>query len=74
MAEVGIPNFDFMMEGRVNTLDDCFPDMEKITYGTRVIAKLVDDQSCDLPRYSSICQDLLQRNRTVLSESCKTPE
>ena len=72
--DLGIPNLDFMIEGRVSTLDDCFPDMEKITYGTRVIAKLVDDQSCDLPRYSSVCQDLLQRNRTVLSESCKTPK
>ena len=42
--DMGIPNFDFMA-GKVSTLDDCFPDMEKIAYGARVIAKLVDDQS-----------------------------
>ena len=70
--DLGIPNFDFMMEGRVSTLDECFPNMDKIDYGARVIAKLVDDESCDDPRYSSICQDLMQQNRTVLEESCET--
>ena len=70
--DMGIPNFDFMMAGKVSTLDDCFPDMEKIAYGARVIAKLVDDQSCDDARYSSICQEALQENRTVSIESCQT--
>ena len=70
--DLGVPNFDFMMEGKVSTLDECFPNMDKIDYGARVIAKLVDDQSCDDPKYSSICQDLMQQNRTVLEESCET--
>ena len=70
--DLGIPNFDFMMEGKVSTLDECFSDMEKIDYGARVIAKLVDDQSCDDPKYSSICEEAMQQNRTVLEESCET--
>ena len=70
--DMGIPNFDVMTEGKVSTLDECFPDMEKIEYGARVIAKLVDDQSCDDARYSSICQEALQENRTVSVESCHT--
>ena len=70
--DMGIPNFDVMTEGKVSTLDECFPDMEKIEYGARVIAKLVDDQSCDDARYSSICQEALQENRTVSVESCQT--
>ena len=70
--DLGIPNFDFMMEGKVNTLDECFPNMDKIDYGARVIAKLVDDQSCDDPKYSSICQEAMQQNRTVLEEQCET--
>ena len=70
--DIGIPNLDFMMEGKVSTLDDCFPDMEKIEYGARVIVKLVDDQSCDDARYSFMCQEALQENRTVSIESCLT--
>ena len=70
--DMGIPNFDFMMAGKVSTLDECFPDMGKIDYGARVVAKLVDDQSCDDARYSSICQEALQENRTVSVESCQT--
>merc|ERR1739844_791650 len=69
----GIPNFDFMMEGRVSTLDDCFPEMEKITYGARVVAKLVDDQSCDVPKYSAICEEMLQKNRTIFEGSWQSP-
>ena len=69
---MGIPNFDFMMAGKVNTLDECFSGMGKIAYGARVIAKLVDDQSCDDARYNSICQETLQANRTVSIEACQT--
>ena len=46
--------------------------MEKIDYGARVIAKLVDDEPCDNPEYDSICQEAMQQNRTVLEESCET--
>ena len=70
--DMGIPNFDFMMEGKVSTLDDCFSNMEKIDYGASVIAKLVDDQSCDDPKFSHICEEAMQQNRTVLEESCET--
>ena len=70
----GIPNFDFMMEGRVSTLDDCFPQMEKITYGARIIARIVDDQPCDVPKYNAICEEAIQNNRTVFEESCQNPK
>ena len=69
----GLPNLDFMADGMVSTMDDCFADMEKITYGARVIAKLVDDKSCDAPEYESICQELLAQNRTIFEQDCRTP-
>ena len=68
----GMPNWDFMMVGRVSTMDDCFSDMEKVTYGTRVLAKVVDDKSCDEPEYKSICQTLIEQNRTVIQDTCQS--
>ena len=68
----GLPNLDFMMEGRVNTMDDCFTDMDKVIYGARVKAKLVDDQPCDDPKYESICQEAIEQNRMILQDSCET--
>ena len=70
----GIPNFDFMMDGRVSTLDECFSRMEKITYGTRIIAKLVEDEPCDVPKYNEVCEEAIQNNRIVFEESCETPK
>ena len=68
----GMPNLDFMrME--VSTMSDCFGDMPVISYGARVIAKVVDDQDCEDPRYKSICEELENQNRTVTEETCFTP-
>ena len=71
--DLGLPNLDFMVDGMTSTLDDCFDDMQKIMYGSRVITKLIDDESCDDPRYESICQDLIAQNRIVSEENCQTP-
>ena len=71
--DLGIPNLDFMMEGKVSTMDDCFTDMKKTTYGVRVRAKLVDDVDCDDARYSSICKEVMDENRIIFEENCETP-
>ena len=68
----GLPNLDFMVEDMVSTMDECFDDMEKVTYGSRVIAKLVDDQPCDDPQYATICQEAMDRNNVIFEENCKS--
>ena len=70
--DLGLPNLDSMVDGMASTLDDCFDDMEKITYGARVLAKIVDDASCDEPRYESICQSLIAENRVVPQNRCQS--
>ena len=69
----GLPNFDFMIEDMISTIDQCFNDMEKVTYGSRVLAKLVDDESCDDPKYKDLCQDAMNQNRIVFEDDCLTP-
>ena len=69
----GFPNMDFMIEDQVSTMDDCFDDMEKVVYGSRVRATLVDDASCDDPTYEQICKLLIGENRMVFEEDCKSP-
>ena len=67
----GLPNLDFMrME--VATMDDCFGDMQKVTYGARVDAKIVDDVPCEDPNYQDICKDLEQENKIVMEDSCSS--
>ena len=69
--DLGLPNLDFMIEDQVNTMNDCFGDMANVLYGARVRAKLVDDESCDDPRYRKICQELIEQNRMLVEESCE---
>lgn len=69
----GLPNIDLMIDGKVSTMDDCFDDMEKVVYGGRILAKLVDDESCDNPKYEKMCQDLINEDRMLLEENCETP-
>ena len=69
----GLPNLDSMVEDTISTMDQCFDDMEKVTYGSRILAKLVDDQPCDDPRYAAICQEEMDKNRIILEEDCQTP-
>ena len=69
----GLPNLDFMIEGQVSTMDDCFDDMEKVTYGSRVQSKLVDDVSCDDPRYQAMCQEIENEGRVLEEENCISP-
>ena len=60
-------------QNQVDTYDDCFQDKEKITYGARVIAKLVNDSSCDDPRYRGICQELSIQNKIIFEDDCQSP-
>ena len=68
----GFPNLDFTIEGEVSTMDDCFSDMEKVVYGSRIKVKIVDDESCDDPKYENICQEAINQNRILLEENCKS--
>ena len=70
--DLGLPNLDFMVEDTVSTMDQCFPEMEKVTYGSRVLAKLVDDQPCDDPRYDSICKEAMDIDRVIFEEDCNS--
>lgn len=56
---------------RVRTMDDCFPDINKITYGSRILVRLVDDQPCDAPRFSAFCDDLFRTDRVIMQETCE---
>ena len=61
-----------MMNLRVQTMSDCFGEIPEIMYGSRVLTKIVDDQSCDDPRYQKECQDLMDQNRVIDMDRCET--
>ena len=63
---------DYLIQGQVNTMDDCFNDMVKVTYGIRVLAKLVDDQSCEDVRYQAMCQQQVLQNRVIFEDECRS--
>ena len=69
---LGLPNMDYMIQGQITTMDDCFDDMLKVTYGSRVLAKLVNDQPCDDVRYQNICQEMSSQNRVLFEEDCQS--
>ena len=58
----------------VQTMSDCFGNMREVEYGARVLAKIVRDGSCDDPEYQQICQDLMDENRVIEGENCRTSE
>ena len=61
-----------MMNLDVQTMSDCFEEMREVTYGTRVLAKIVRDQPCDDPQYQEICQKQFSENRVIEEENCRT--
>ena len=63
-----------MMNLDVQTMSDCFGNMREVEYGARVLAKIVRDGSCEDPKYQQICQDLLNENRVIEEENCRTSE
>ena len=69
---LGLPNMDYpTYEKVVTTMDQCFQDMDNVTYGSRVIVKLVDDQPCSDPKYESICEEQMNQNRVLYEEDCQ---
>ena len=62
------------MNLEVQTMSDCFGEMHQVTYGARVLAKIVNDQSCDDPQYHDICKEVMNEGRIVEQERCTTPE
>ena len=71
--DLGLPNTDFLTRGRVSTLDDCFRDMSKAKYGSRVRVKILDDVSCENFRYQNICEELIEQNLVLYEEDCRSP-
>ena len=61
-----------MMNLGVQTMADCFGEIRKVMYGARTLAKIVDDQSCDDPKYQQECQDLMDRDRIIQKDQCQT--
>jgi hypothetical protein len=59
-----------MMNLGVQTMSDCFGEMPKVMYGARVLAKIVDDQSCDDPKYQQVCQEVMDQNRVIDEDGC----
>ena len=62
-----------LMNISVETIDDCFQDMTKLQYGARVLIKVADDESCEDPRYSDTCKELLEENKVIMEDSCTSP-
>ena len=71
--DIGLPNLDDMVDGMDSTLDDCFADMTKVEYGSRILAKLVDDMPCEDPKFNAICKDLMDQKRMISEEDCQSP-
>ena len=69
----GYSSYYSSSQNQVETYDDCFQEKEKITYGSRVIAKIVNDSSCDDPLYRGICQELSIQNKIVFEDECQSP-
>ena len=61
-----------MMDLDVQTMSDCFGEMREVQYGARVLAKIVRDASCDDPQYQQICQELMNENRVIEEDGCRT--
>ena len=62
-----------LMNVSVETIDDCFQDMQKLKYGARVLIKTTDDESCDDPRFSDTCQNLFEENKVIMEDTCASP-
>ena len=63
-----------MMNLEVQTMADCFGEMQEVSYGARILAKIVNDQSCDDPRYQNMCKEAIEAGRIIEEEKCSTPE
>ena len=67
-----VPHFD-ITNLQVRTMDNCFSGMQKTVYGTRILTKLVNDESCEDQRYASLCEELFSQDRVIVEERCETP-
>ena len=67
-----IPSLE-LMDMSVETIDDCFDDMNKIVYGVRVLMKNIDDDSCEDPRFGEICDQLYEEGKVLIEENCVSP-
>ena len=61
-----------LMNISVETIDDCFQDMTKLQYGARVLIKVADDESCDNPRFSDMCESLLKEDKVIMEDTCSS--
>ena len=71
--DLGPPPMTMMNLG-VQTMSDCFGQMREVMYGARVLVKIVNDESCDNPKYQQACQEAMDQDRIIDEDQCTTPE
>ena len=62
-----------LMNLSVETIDDCFGNMNKLVYGVRVLLKNIDDDTCEDPRFGEICDQLYEEGKVLIEEDCVSP-
>jgi hypothetical protein len=48
--------------------------MQPVSYGARVLVKIINDGSCDDPRYTAMCDQAIDEGRIIEEEQCSTPK
>ena len=61
----GFPNIDHQTAGSLTTIEDCFDNLAPPTFGFRVRAMLVEDESCSTLKYRKSCADSMKLGRVV---------
>ena len=61
-----------LMNISVQTKDDCFRDMTKLQYGSRVLIKIADDENCEDPRFSDLCEQLMKDDKVIMEDTCSS--
>ena len=64
------PDLDELLEGEINMASKCIRGMKEPSFGVRVRVMLIDDASCDDPRYTPICEEEMAKSRVV---NCPEP-
>ena len=66
-----IPNM-ILMNVSIETKDDCFQDMTKLKYGSRVLIKVADDESCEDPQFGGLCEQLMKEDKVIIEDTCSS--
>jgi hypothetical protein len=72
LAALAIVKFMILMNVSIETKDDCFEDMTKLKYGSRVLIKVADDESCEDPQFGGLCEQLMKEDKVIIEETCSS--